>query len=160
MILRKRAWDIVKEMRSVVAEERLIEVMKKLDETLLEAPEAHTLLVTDKEGLLLGTVSVWDILSFASDTLMEYGIEKDADGVDIDQAVMVTCRKFADMPISSIMSTSVQRVNPSDPLVFILDKFLRGGRSTAVVEEGGRVIGGINIVDVYREICRGLVGRE
>ena len=160
MILRKRAWDIVKEMNSVFAEEQLSEVMKKLDAALLKAPENHTLFVTDKEGLLLGTVSVWDILSFASDSLMEYGIGKDADGMDIDQAVMAVCRKFADMPISSIMSNSVQRVKPSDPLVFILDKFLRGGRSTAVVEEGGRVIGGISIVDIYREICSGLVGRE
>lgn len=160
MIVRKRAWDIARETPSVSSQDSLGQVMAKLDDILVKEPDTHTLLVKDKAGHLVGTLSISDILRFASDSFMAHGLGPEAEDTSIDDALAVICQQAADMPIADIMATEVPRVSPSAPLIFILGEFLSGDHSMIVVEEADRVIGAINIVDLYRETCRGIIGER
>jgi CBS domain-containing protein len=158
MLLRKRAWDIAREDFAVVSEEdTLAEAMRTLNRHMEDAPECHVAIVKNARGEFSGVVSIWDILRRMDASLLRREVIKGMDEAGFDQVFRDTCKVCASTSVGEMADRAVPRVGPSDPLLLVLDTFLKKGRSVVVVAEAGRVLGLIAISDVYLEISNDVV---
>ena len=159
MLLRKRAWDFMREEPPTVTDAAsLAEVMRTLRTAMKEDPELRNVIVTDKAGHYKGTVSIWTILrqvekSVFRDSDMRLVGENDWDRI-LERAVRI-CPQTG---IEEMIETEVARIKPSDPLLAVLEIFLSKKRwRYAVVEEGGKAMGIVLAADVFRELTRDMI---
>ncbi len=158
MILRKRAWDIMREDFAKVDDQAtLADVMKIMRESLKDAPEAHIVVVLSEMGNLKGVVSAFDVLKTAENIVIQDQSLKDIDATDWDAAFSRACGMCSGIEITKVMNRNVPTVKPNDPLLLVLKSLLEAKRNWVVVEEGERPIGVIIISDLYREITRDMV---
>ncbi|MFW5489243.1 MAG: HPP family protein [Desulfovibrio sp.] len=159
MILRKRAWDIMRtDFAKVDDQATLADVMKIMRESLKDTPEAHIVLVLSEMGNLRGVVSAFDVLKTAENIVVQdQSVLSDSEGTDWDAAFRRACGMCSGIEITKVMNDKVPSVKPNDPLLLVLHALVEARHNWIVVEEGEKPIGIIVISDLYREITREMV---
>ena len=153
MLLRKRAWDIMRdEFPSVREDASVHDVVKVLSTSQDRFPDNNCVVVYSTKGEFRGVVSMWNLIhSMGPCLLKDMGLDERE--VNWDRAFERACRACAEDSITDYIQTDVPRIKPNDPLARILEIFLDYRRGRAVVEEGGKVIGMVLLADLYREIA-------
>lgn len=158
MILRKRAWDVMREDFAKVDDRAtLADVMKIMRENLKDTPEAHIVLVLSEMGNLKGVVTAFDVLKTAENIVIQDQSLKDLDETDWDAAFTRACGMCSGIEITKVMRGNVPTVKPNDPLLLVLNSLVEAKRNWVIVEEGEKPIGIIVISDLYREITRDMI---
>lgn len=161
MLLRKRAWDIVREDYPRLAEgDSLADAVYVLNGCMGTGCGGLCALVMDESGRLKGAVSIWDTMRFMEDTLLSggslHGIEEDG----FDRIFHNACKVAGSTTIADIMDKDMTVVSPDEPLLMVLEAVVKKGRSYAVVKEGKRTIGVIMIHDIFKEISTDMLNAE
>lgn len=150
MLLRKRAWDIMREEFPSVQEDAVVQdVVKALTASQSRHPDNNCVVVHSRRGEFKGVVSMWNLIHSMGPCLLK-GMGLDERDVDWDRAFERACRTCAQDSIAEYIQTDVPRIKANDPLARILEIFLDYRRGRAVVEEGGKVIGMVLLADLYR----------
>lgn len=153
MLLRLRAWDIVREDYPRLREtDSLAEAMRKLNACVGSGSGCLCALVMDDEGHLKGALSIWDTMRFMEDNLLHSGSLRGIREEGFDRIFRNACKVAGSTTVGELMDRDMTVVAPDDPLVLVLEAVVKKGRSYAVVKEAGKVIGTIMISDVFREI--------
>jgi CBS domain-containing protein len=157
MLLRKRAWDIMREEYASVREDAsLSEAIRALSESRKKQPDNAFVLVFAKNDHFLGILSMWNLIQGMGPCLLK-GSALEGSDVDWDKAFGLACRNCAQVRIADCLQTDVPLLKPNDPLARVLEVFLDYRRGRAVVEEGGRIIGVVTLADLFTEIGDSLV---
>ncbi len=158
MLLRKRAWDMMREeFPSVREDATLAEAIRALKAAMMESPENHTAVVLKKNGGFRGVVTIWNVLKAVQTTVLKDDALKSAEESDWDQTFSRACAVCTQTGLEGHMETDVAMLKPGDTLLAVLDQLLAKKRGYAVVEEGDRVIGIVYAGDLFREIARDMV---
>lgn len=158
MLQRKRAWDVMREEFPRADESvTLAEAGKILYEAMKTTPEMNVCVITGPRGQLKGAVSTWTVFR-----AVEHGVIKDAklmrsEETDWDRNFHRACTVCTHVGLEGVMDTGFAVLKPSDSMFTVLEAFLEKNRSYAVVEEGGKVIGLILALDLYKEFAREMV---
>ncbi len=158
MLLRKRAWDIMREEFSVVDEDAtLAQAIDVLSDSIKETPDTHFVIVQNKSGAYRGVVSVWSVLkAMEAEVLRDEALEG-IEGPEWDSAFARACAVCTQTDLGGHMVKNVVEFRPNDPLMIVLDTFLKKKKSWAVVMEGEKVLGTIFIGDLYRELSGDMI---
>lgn len=157
MILRKRAWDVMREDFASVAETaKLGDVMKTMRERLKGQPEAHLIVVVTDTGKFAGVVTAWDVLRTAEDCVLKEDL-RHLEEADWDRAFGRACALCCGVEVRKVMRKDAPMVKPSDPLLLVLNALVESKRNWVIVEEGDKPLGVILIGDLFREITREMV---
>ena len=160
MLLRKRAWDIVREEFPVLREgDSLAEVMRVLNDCAVTATGCLCAVVKDDRDQFKGAVSLWDTMRFMEDNLLRSGTLRGIEEDGFERIFHNACKVDGSTSVRDIMDRDTTIVSPDDPLLVVLEIFVKKGRSYAVVVEAGKVLGVIMIADVFREISAELLCR-
>ncbi len=155
MLLRKRAWDMMRdEFPRIQEDDTLAKALEVLQAAMQDSPENHTVVVLKKNGGFAGVVSIWNVLKAVEQTVLKREELKNVEEADFDQAFARACAVCTHTGLEGHVETDVVLLKPSDTLLTVLEKFLGKRRGWAVVEEGDRVIGMIYSGDLFREIAR------
>lgn len=164
MLLRKRAWDIMREEFAFVREDAsLAEAVGVLRELRGKQPDASFILVFDKNDKFLGILSMWNLIQSIGTMIMADRTPQrvvdplTGNEVDWDRAFSQACRSCANVRIADSLQLDVPVLKPNDPLARVLEVFLDYRRGRAVVEEGGRIIGVVCVADLFKEISDSLM---
>jgi predicted transcriptional regulator len=158
MILRKRAWDIMREdFASVPETANMADVVKILWAGLKDRPDMNIVIVTSPAGALKGVITTWDVLRSIEEFVFQGESLRNAEEADWDKAFAKACGMCSGIAVDKLMHKNVPLVRPNDPLLLVVNTLATGKRNWAVVEEGGKAIGVILIGDLYREITREMV---
>ncbi len=158
MLQRKRAWDVMREdFPKADASVTLAEAGRILYEFMKKTPEMNVCIITGPRGQVVGAVSTWTMFR-----AVEHGIIKDSGLLrsaeqDWDRNFQRACTVCTHVGLEGVMDTDFAVLKPSDSLFTVLQAFLDKNRSYAVVEEGGKVIGLVLALDLYREFAREMV---
>lgn len=155
MLLRKRAWDVMREDYPAVTEDAsLTSVIKALKESRKEYPDNNFVVVLSKDRKKFkGVISMWNIIQAIGPCLLKSVnlVERD---VNWDVAFKHACMTCAQVEIKDFMQIDVPRINPNEPLARILEIFLDYRRGRAIVQDGERILGVVLLADLYREISK------
>ena len=158
MLLRRRAWDILREDYPIVKiDDPLAEAIRKLNACANEG--CLCALVEDRNGRIKGAVSIWDTMRFMEDTLLRGDGLKCLDENRYEQMFTNACKVSGSIAVKDVMDKDMTIVRPDEPLLLVLEDFVKKGRSYATVMEGGKVIGVIMINDIYKEISDQILAR-
>jgi len=153
MLYRKRAWDIMRsEFPRAKEDAPLSEAMKAIEQSLGQYPDNDFLVVTTKEGSLVGVISMWNIFQAMGPELLKK-MTRIKDDENYEKAFKLACQLGAQTGIRKIIQKDFPRIRPSDTLDRIMEVFLDYNRGCAVVEEGGKIFGIVILADVYKEIA-------
>jgi predicted transcriptional regulator len=152
MLLRKRAWDVMREEFPQIRESQTLgELIRVLAECQKGQPDCQAVVVLADNGTFKGVASIWNIMEALEENLIKVEGLRGESG-DWDAALKNVCLGSCQMTVDRIMLKEVPRVKPSDPLVLVLETFLQNRRAYAAVEEGGKVIGMVYVLDLYKEL--------
>jgi len=152
MLMRKRAWDIVREdYVRVEREASLLEVMRKLLECVQSGNGCWCALVFEGTRLL-GAVSIWDTIRFMNATLQQAGLTRESGSLDFENLFRAACKLGAGTRVMEIMDEDYTELAPDLTIPQIMAKFVKKGRSYAVVKEGARTLGVIMVQDIFAEL--------
>ena len=153
MLLRKRAWDIMREEYPAVTEDAsLVRVIKTLKDCRKECPDNNFVLVLSMDGKKCrGVLSMWNIIQALGPCLLKEVTINDRD-VNWDKVFNHACLTCSQIDIKDFMQVDVPRINPNEPLTRILEIFLDYRRGRAIVEDGERILGVVLLADLYNEI--------
>ncbi|RQD55712.1 MAG: CBS domain-containing protein [Desulfonatronovibrio sp. MSAO_Bac4] len=152
MLYRKRAWDIMRSEFPMVNEDASIgDVVKAIESNSSIYPDNDCALVSDKDGKLMGAVSMWNIVKAMGPELLKSSSRSKGEE-SFEKAFQLACQLGAQAGIRKIIQKDVPRIRPNDTLARIMEVFLDYRQGRAVVEEGGKVMGVVMLSDVYREI--------
>lgn len=156
MLLRTRAWDIVREEYPVLKESSsLADAMRELNR--VSDSGCLCALVFDDNGKLKGAVSMWDTVRFMEDNLLRGNALRGLDENRFEQMYINACKVAGSTSVKDVMDTSMTIVAPDEPLLLVLEDFVKKGRSYAVVKEGPKVLGVMMIADIFKEISGQIV---
>lgn len=159
MLLRTRAWDIVREEYPVMKEaSSLADAMRELN--AVSDSGCLCALVMDDNGRLKGAVSMWDTVRFMEDNLLRGDALRGLDENRFEQMYANACKVAGSTSVKDVMDKNPTVVAPDEPLLVVLEDFVKRGRSYAVVKEGPRVLGVIMIADIFKEISGQIVCRS
>ncbi|MFP4168605.1 MAG: HPP family protein [Desulfonatronovibrionaceae bacterium] len=154
MLLRMRAWDIMREEFPRVQDDAsLTQVIKEMNKVRRQQPDINCGLVFTSRDEYVGVVSMWNILQAMGPCLLKSTGFTERD-VDWDQAFNRACRLCSQVRLKDFVQKDVPVVKPNDPLARIMEIFLDYRRGRAIVAEGGRIMGLILLSDLYKEIAR------
>ncbi|GAB1410206.1 CBS domain-containing protein [Desulfovibrionales bacterium] len=158
MLLRKRAWDIMREEFASVRENAsLSEAIVALQNIRAKQPDTGYVLVFSENDRFVGMLSMWNLIQGMGPCLLK-GSLLDGNEVDWDEAFGQACRSCAQVRIADCLQRDVPVLKPNDPVARVLEVFLDYRRGRAVVEEGGKIIGVVTLVDLFQEIGESLMG--
>ena len=158
MLLRKRAWDMMREEFATVDQDgSLADVITAVRESMKESPENHAVVVLGRNKKFKGIISIWSVLKAVEGTVLKDENLKLSEDTDWDKAFARACKICTSTDLEDHLELNVPRVKPNDPLLMVLETFLKSKTSWAVVEEGSRVIGMLYVGDVYRDLSRDMV---
>ncbi len=153
MLLRKCAWDIMREeFPTICAEEPLGEAMRRLGAFQARDATCICVLVTDASGAFTGVVSLWGIMRFLERQLLHGSALEGSGQSGFDRVFRNACKVAGSTTVQEVMDRHVTLLRPDDPLPVVLEQIVHQGRSYAVVKEGAKVIGLVMIGDLYREL--------
>lgn len=158
MLLRKRAWDIMRNEFLVVEDKTsMAEVITKLREAIRKQPDNDFALVVKENGQLAGVLTARDMLRAIEDCVLRDENVRSAGDTDWDRAFAKACTLCCNRSIKDIMERKPPVVRPNDPIMLVLNALVDGKVRWAVVEEGGKPIGVVVIADLFDEISREMV---
>ena len=152
MLLRERAWDVMRTDMATVSEDMsLRDVAKVLRAAMKERGHRACAVVLSETGGFKGVVTAWWLLLY-----MEQCALKDAPrlgaGREGDDAFRTMCRKCFSVRAGEMVERDVPVVKPQDPLFVVLGAMLSSRRRWAVVMEGGKALGLIAAEDVFMQL--------
>jgi len=159
MLLRKRAWDIVREDYASVPESaNMLETVRALTEAQQRHPGLDAVVVLGPEGVFRGLVSMDDLLA-----AMERNVFRDKGldgtrGADWDEAFRRACLTCSEVRAADLLRQDEPAMHPNDPLIMVVEFFLDRRGNTAVVREGERVLGVVLKTDAFAEVGREVLG--
>ncbi|KAB1442147.1 HPP family protein [Pseudodesulfovibrio senegalensis] len=158
MMLRKRAWDMMRDDFAAVREDAsLAEAIRVMRESMKEHPENYVVVVKNKAGKLVGVVSIRSVLTAVKKSVLKEENLKQVGETDWDQAFRDACLICTQMRLDDYIERNIPVLRPNDPALVVLDNFLKDKNHWGVVVEGGKVIGVVYIADLYREMTRDMV---
>lgn len=153
MLLRKRAWDIMREEYAFVRlEDNLTTAIEALGKIRLKQPDMSFVLVFSENDRFAGLLSMWTLLQNMGPCLLKGTDLMDSTTINWDQAFVRACHSCAQVKVSNCLQPDVPILKPNEPLARVMEVFLDYRRGRAVVEEGGRIIGVVTLADVFKEI--------
>lgn len=160
MLMRKRAWDIMRDDFTTVGEGTgLMEIIRALRQGIELDSDNHIAVVLDAQGEYRGVLTMWKVMEkleqcvFGDETLMNL---KDQDW---DKAFAVACRSCAARGIGDLLEAKVPVVLPNDPLITVVEEFLRHQRGWSLVKDGDIVLGVVFKSDIFREVSRDVLAQ-
>ncbi|WP_432737934.1 CBS domain-containing protein [Maridesulfovibrio sp. FT414] len=160
MLLRKRAWDMMREEFTTIDESAsLAEGIRILRESMKKSPDNSVVVVLNKNGALRGVISIWTMLKAVEDQVLrdeELSLIEDADW---DRAFKRAGTACCSETLDAHIEEDVAILKPTDPMLVVLEIFRKKKRSWALVQEGGKIIGVVLLSEVYRELTRDLVSQ-
>lgn len=158
MMLRKRAWDMMRDDFPTVQEDAsLAEAIRVMRESMKEAPDSQVLIVTNKAGKLVGAINLWKLFKAVKSSVLKDENLKQDGKVDWDQQFANACLICTQLRLHDHLIKSPPILKPNEPILLVLDTFLKSRRDWALVMEGERVMGVVYVTDVYREMTRDMV---
>ncbi|WP_018125776.1 CBS domain-containing protein [Desulfovibrio oxyclinae] len=158
MMLRKRAWDIMRdEFPSVQEDASMAECVRVLRDAIRENPDNFVVVVKTKGGKLAGAVSIWKALRALKESVLRDENIRNVDNIDWDQAVRHACLTCTQMRIEEFIEPDVPTVKPNDAALVLHDVMARARKSWCIVTEGGKVMGVVFLSDLYREMTRDML---
>ncbi|MGE4296413.1 MAG: CBS domain-containing protein [Desulfovibrionaceae bacterium] len=155
MLLRKRAWDIMRPpMSGVSIGASVAEAMRVLDAVMATTPDCHTILVETEDGDVAGSLSIWDVLRHLDAAMGRDPDLRDEASPGHENTVRAAWARLAATPLVDIMDPHVPLIAPGDPLSLVLEKMLLNGRTMAVVTDAGKVLGTLHVDDVYAMVSK------
>ena len=155
MLLRKRAWDIMREDYPVVKEsEGLMGVMKALHEHLKDKPHCPAVAILDEQGHAKGLVTMRGLLHYVRENLKGREALKSLDHGGFENVLEDSCQTFVAAKLAGIMEEKVLKVGPEEPLVLLVADFVKHEQDAALVIEGERLIGMVLLTDLYQEVSQ------
>lgn len=160
MLMRKRAWDIMRDDYTTVGEDTgLMEIIRALRLGVEGDSDNHIAVVEDADGNYKGVITMWNVMRkleecvFGDDSLLDL---KDQDW---DKAFALACRACSAKGIGDLLETKVPMVQPNDPLITVVEEFLQHQRGWSLVLDGERVIGVIFKSDIFKEVSRDVLAQ-
>lgn len=158
MMLRKRAWDMMRDEFPTVQEDAsLAEAIRVMREAMKEAPDSQVLVVKNKGGKLVGTINLWKLFKAVKQSVLKDENLKQDGVVDWDQQFANACLICTQLRLNDYLIKNPPILKPNEPILLVLDTFLKSRRDWALVVEGDRVMGVVYVTDVYREMTRDMV---
>jgi len=160
MLMRKRAWDIMRDDFTSVGEDvGFMELIRALRQGVEANPDNHIAVVQDADGAFKGVVTMWNVMRkleecvFGDDTLLALTDQ------DWDRAFALACKACAAKGIAGLLETKVPRVQPNDPLITVVADFLRHRRGWSLVCDGDKILGLIFKADIFKEVSRDVLAQ-
>ena len=158
MMLRKRAWDMMRdEFPTVRDDASLAEAIRVMREAMVEAPDSQVVVVQNKGGKLVGTINLWKLFKAVKQSVLKDENLKADGNVDWDQQFANACLICTQERLEKSLITDPPVLKPNDPILVVLDVFLKSRRDWALVMEADKVMGVVYVTDVYREMTRDMV---
>ena len=158
MMLRKRAWDMMRDEFPTLREDAsLAEAIRVMRQAMVEAPDSQALVVLTKSGKLKGVVNLWKLFKAVKGCVLnDDNLITNAE-VDWDQQFASACLSFTQERLDEHLIKKPPVLKPNDPILVVLDTFLKARRDWALVMEGDRVSGVVYVTEVYREMTQDMV---
>ena len=160
MMMRKRAWDLMRDdFTTIVEDAGLVNLIRSLSDAVDTDSDNHVAVVLDEHGGFKGVISMWSVMRklekcvFSDEVLLAY-----TDG-DWDRAFARACRACADKGIDGLLEEDPPIAQPNDPLVVVMENFLNHRRGWVLVMEGGKVLGVILKSDIFKEVSRDVLAQ-
>lgn len=158
MMLRKRAWDMMRDDFPTVQEDAsLAEAIRVMRQSMKEAPDSQVLVVTNKSGKFVGAINLWKLFKAVKASVLKDENLKQDGKVDWDQQFANACLICTQLRLHDHLIKNPPTLKPNEPILLVLDTFLKSRRDWALVTEGDRVMGVVYVTDVYREMTRDMV---
>ncbi len=158
MMLRKRAWDMMRDEFPTVQEDAsLAETIRVMREAMVDAPDSQVVVVLTKSGKLKGTINLWKLFKAVKQSVLKDENLKQDGEVDWDQQFANACLICTQMRLDDYLIKNPPVLKPNEPILLVLDTFLKSRRDWALVMEGDRVMGVVYVTDVYREMTRDMM---
>ncbi|WP_027723205.1 CBS domain-containing protein [Maridesulfovibrio zosterae] len=158
MLLRKRAWDMMREEFATIDESAsLAEGIRMLRDSMKNAPDNSIVVVKKKNGSLRGVASIWTMLKAVEDQVLKDDDLSLTEETDWDRAFKRAGTACCAASLEDHIEEDVAILKPTDPMLVVLEILRKRNRSWALVSEGGKIIGVVLLSDVYRELTRDLV---
>lgn len=155
MILRKRAWDLMRDSFVSVREStRMAEAILLLRQAIKQQADNDLLVVVDEGGSLQGMVSIRHAFKVLEDCVLTDERVLSAEETNWDKAFGDACGECCMRVVADMMDKKPTIVRPEDPLLVVMDRMVQRDSRWAVVVEAGRPLGVVAIGDVFREIAR------
>lgn len=152
MLLRERAWDVMRSDFVVIREtDSLREAAVALRKAMKQHPESACAVVLTPDGEFRGAVTAWWLLLYTEQCALEDSL-KLTNGQDFETKFRTVCRKCFSRRAGEVVERDLPIVKPQDPLSAVLEAMLSTRRRWAVVMEGGKVLGVIAAEDVFMQL--------
>ncbi|ADU63764.1 MAG: CBS domain-containing protein [Pseudodesulfovibrio sp.] len=158
MMLRKRAWDMMRdEFPTVQDDASLAEAIRVMRNAMTDAPDSQVVVVRNKGGKLVGAINLWNLFKAVKQAVLKDDNLK-ADGeVDWDQQFANACLLCTQLRLDDYLITNPPTLKPNEPILLVLDTFIKTRRDWALVVENDKVMGVVYVTDVYREMTRDMI---
>ena len=153
MLLRKRAWDVMRtDFLTIEESAGLTEAIAALHKSLETSQDNDCVVVTSDKGRFLGVLTVRSALMALGPCLLkELHARGDQDWErSFDHAVRACSRGR----VSEYVQKGVPVVKPAESLGRVLEMLNDYRTNRLAVEEGDKIIGLILHADVFKELCR------
>ncbi len=158
MMLRKRAWDMMRDEFPTVQEDAsLAETIRVMREAMVDAPDSQVVVVLNKAGKLKGTINLWKLFKAVKQSVLKDENLKQDGEVDWDQQFANACLICTQLRLDDYLIKNPPILKPNEPILLVLDTFLKSRRDWALVMEADKVMGVVYVTDVYREMTRDMV---
>ncbi len=159
MLLRKRAWDIVRvDYASVAESANMLEIVRALSAVREKQPDQDAVVVLGPGGVFRGLVSMDELLAVLERRVFRDKGLDGTRGADWDEAFRRACLTCGEVRAKDLMRPDEPPVQPNDPLLMVVEAFLKRQGNTAVMREGDRVLGVVLKFDVFAEVGREVLG--
>ncbi len=158
MMLRKRAWDMMRDEYPTVRDDAsLAEAIRVMRTAMKEAPDSQVVVVKNKAGKLVGAINLWKLFKAVKKSVLKDENLKIAGEVDWDQHFANACLGCTQIRLDDHIIKNPPILKPNEPIMLVLDTFLKSRRDWALVMEGDKVMGVVYVTDVYREMTRDMI---
>jgi len=158
MMLRKRAWDMMRDdYPSVQEDASLAETIRVMRNAMIEAPDSQVVVVKSKGDKLVGAINLWNLFKAVKTSVLKDENLKNEGEVDWDQQFANACLICTQLRLDEYLITNPPILKPNEPILLVLDTFLKSRRDWALVVESDKVMGVVYVTDVYREMTRDMV---
>jgi len=157
MLLRKRAWDIMRDEFAKVSEtDTLDRAIAELDRIRRTQPDAECVLVFAQDGRLAGAMCMGTILRAVLECMPTEKDMKRTESLSWEQAYFKSRQICEQKAVKDLYNRVNTVVSPEDPIQDVIQKILKSRRGWAVVADGEKVIGYLMLSDLYKEAMRDL----
>ncbi|UIJ38082.1 hypothetical protein LWC08_00535 [Desulfobaculum bizertense] len=154
MLLRKRAWDLMREdVTRGVRGENLIFLLRRMQAAIERDADNHVAVIEDSHGHYLGVITMWDVVGYFEKQIFQRDELVDFEHADWDKAFATACRLSCHIGVEKLMRQhGVPCLEPTTPMILILENLQRDRRDWALVREGEKILGVVLKTDIFQEI--------